>query len=125
MNEMPIIAKDWNTPTPVGGIVPFHRDAKGQVAPAEIGRQFEQIFVQQLMHEMSKSIDGGFFGESSGSHVYQGLFESVIADKITSQKGGIGIAPAVEKSLGNQMMASAPERLFRPGKPSESAGGVQ
>lgn len=114
MDMMPIAGNGSIAPAMVGRAMPFRRDADGQVPPAEIARQFEQIFVQQLMREMSKSLDGGFFGSESGSHVYEGLFEEVIAEKITEGRG-IGIAPAIERSLGDHIRASQPEKLFLPG----------
>lgn len=118
MDGFAISKNDWSAPAAGSGMVRFERDAQGQIPPAEIAKQFEQIFVQQLLREMSKSLDGGFYGEGSGSHVYQGLFETVLADKIASQNG-IGIAPSVEKSMSAQMLAAQPERLFRPGMTGE------
>lgn len=120
MDLNPIGHIDWNAKTPEAGLVAMQRNAKGEVPASEIAKQFEQIFVQQLLRELSKSLDGGFFGDSSGSHVYQGYFETIVADKI-AQGRGIGIAPAVEKSLGAQMLAAQPEKLFLPGQPGEES----
>jgi len=94
-----------------GDLVHFSREASGRVSPHEVAKQFEQIFAQQLLREMSSTLEEGFFGSAEGSHVYQGFFETFVAQKM-ADSGGLGIAPLIERAVEDQTRAQRPERLF-------------
>lgn len=91
--------------SPIGAgadLLNIRRDAQGNASAKEIAGAFEQIFLQQLLREMSSSLEGGFFGEEQGTHVYQGLFENLMARKM-AEGGGLGLAPVVEKGIERQL----------------------
>lgn len=116
MSEVNLNSKSLLT-KPVGSvghdIVQLHRDASGKIAHSEVARSFEQIFIQQLVKEMSSSLDKGFFGDTEGSQVYQGLFETFLAQKMTDN-GGIGLASMVEKAIQQRVELTAKNGATNP-----------
>lgn len=92
-------------------LVHFQKDASGRVTPHEVAKQFEHIFLQQLLREMNRSLEDGFFGAAEGSHIYQGFFEFFVAQKM-ADAGGLGMAPILERAIASQAEAAQPERLF-------------
>ena len=76
-------------------------------ADAEVARQFEALF----LHQMLKSMRQAGFGDSlmGGSSVeqYQGIFDQQLAADI-SQGRGLGLAPLIERQLAAQRGGEVP-----------------
>ncbi|MFO0982174.1 MAG: rod-binding protein [Planctomycetota bacterium] len=72
--------------------------------PAAVHRAaagMEGLFLSLLLAEMQKGLGqeaGGLFGDAAGSGVYEGFFETYLADAI-ARRGGIGIAKMVERTV--------------------------
>lgn len=67
--------------------------------PAGFARMMEQVFLQQMLKEMHKSVTaGGLFGGSHQAQMYQGMFMEAFADQV-AQSGGIGLAEILEEQL--------------------------
>ena len=62
-------------------------------------RDFEAIFMRQLMAAMQQSLEnGGMFGEGVSGGIYSDFMNSAIADKV-SERGGIGLADALYRRI--------------------------
>ncbi len=67
--------------------------------PAGFARMMEQVFLQQMLKEMNKSLtSGGLFGSSHQAQMYQGMFMEAFADQL-ARSGGIGLAEILEEQL--------------------------
>ncbi len=76
---------------------------------AEFARQFESLFLRQLLQQMNKSmLSEGLFGESHQGKIFQGLFTDALAETIT-ENGGIGLAEMLAKSLGDEPGGMKPD----------------
>jgi Rod binding domain-containing protein len=77
------------------------------LAPKEAAAAVEGIFVSMLVGEMKKTLgEGGFFGNSPGSQIFDGMFERLMGEEI-ARKGGLGLASYVEANL------NAPEKTHQ------------
>ena len=55
--------------------------------------------VSMLVSEMKKTLgEGGFFGNSPGSQIFDGMFEQLMGEEMARQ-GGFGLAKYVEANL--------------------------
>lgn len=76
----------------------FDTEKKAKLANASKG--FESILTQMMLKSMSKTTEGGLFGDSEGlgGDIYDSLFETEIAKQI-SEKQGLGIASMIFKKV--------------------------
>ncbi|GEM_PF-5395629 len=59
----------------------------------EAAGQFEALFVNLLLQRMEKAeAGGGFFGDSPGSQVQEGLFVSMLSRSLAEKGPGLGLA---------------------------------
>lgn len=68
----------------------------------EAARQFEQIFVQQVMKSMRSASLGGGAMDSEASKTFTSMLDqqlSVAISKRSSQSGGLGLAAMIEKAM--------------------------
>ena len=66
-------------------------------------QDFEALLTQQLLKAMTSTLStGSFFGEATGSSIYQGMYETEMA-KAMSRSGGIGIAEILYKQMSRQL----------------------
>ncbi len=88
----------------------YDTDKKARLAKASKG--FESILTQMMLKSMSKTTDGGLFGDSEGlgGDMYDSMFESAIADKI-SEKKGLGIADLIFKKVTGEDLSEF-EKLY-------------
>lgn len=81
------------TPEPLKGQVdaaPSHARREARLHHA--CQAFEQLFLQQMLAQMRKSVPkGGMFGNSQQEKMFSGMLDQQRA-KIWSQEGGIGLA---------------------------------
>jgi Rod binding domain-containing protein len=74
--------------------------AKGSPEEArEVARQFESVFINELLEQMSVGIKtDGPFGGGPSEGIYRSFLNNAIADQV-SKNGGIGIADAVYREI--------------------------
>ncbi|MDX1450720.1 MAG: rod-binding protein, partial [Acidimicrobiia bacterium] len=93
----------------------------------ETARQFEQIFVQEMLAGMRETakMDGGegsLFGDGPGSDTYTQWFDNHLSDHLV-KNGGLGIADLLMKEFErwDGISASDPEgKESGSGRPSET-----
>ncbi len=69
-------------------------------------RQFEGVFVKQLLDQMDKTIDrSDFMGGGSAEETFRGMMYERIAENIASRPGGsgFGIAEAIYRQMEQQL----------------------
>lgn len=65
----------------------------------EVARQFESVFISELLEQMSIGIKtDGAFGGGPSEGIYRSFLNGAIADQV-SKNGGIGIADAVYREI--------------------------
>lgn len=65
----------------------------------KVSKDFEAVFLQQMIDTMFSTIEGGgTFGDSNASETWRGMLSEQYAKSIV-QAGGIGIADAVQREL--------------------------
>ncbi|WP_375689977.1 hypothetical protein [Pseudooceanicola sp. LIPI14-2-Ac024] len=67
-------------------------------APASAAREFEAMFLTQMVDEMMKNVDMGDFGGGPGADQFRFFLSEAFAKEISAQ-GGAGIAQSVEAAL--------------------------
>ncbi len=65
---------------------------------AQAAKRFEQLLATELVKDMRKSLDEGFFGSGAGSDVYEGWLDEHLASAITSGRG-LGMRDAIAANL--------------------------
>ena len=59
----------------------------------KVAGQFEALFLNLLLQRMEKAeAGGGFFGDSPGSQVQEGLFVSMLSRSLAEKGPGLGLA---------------------------------
>lgn len=72
-------------------------DRNGRDQIREAARQFESLFMEQLIRQMRDAqLDEGFFGKGSGSSIYEGMFTDYMADHLSADSP-LGIARLLEE----------------------------
>ena len=98
------------TLAPIGNLTPPHQapdaDAKTVAEAHKVAKQFEAIFLRQLMGALEKA---GGLGSSSkgGAGVLRSMMVTAFADS-TAEGGGIGLADVVFKAMLPPSAAAAP-----------------
>ena len=78
---------------------PDETDRIRRLPAKEAATAVEGIFVSMLVSEMKKTLgEGGFFGNSPGSQIFDGMFERLMGEEMAKQ-GGLGLAKFVEANL--------------------------
>ncbi len=68
-------------------------------AAGKTAKEFEAVFLQQMLTSMFDTIEGGgTFGDGASSDIWRGMLTEQYAGAITDA-GGIGIADAVQREL--------------------------
>jgi Rod binding domain-containing protein len=73
-------------------------DAKAQATPEQlkVARDFEAIFMRQLLSSMEKT--GGIGGSGTGAGVYRSMMVGAIADS-AAEGGGIGLSDMILEAM--------------------------
>ncbi|WP_321339391.1 rod-binding protein [Breoghania sp.] len=88
---MPASGLQASTPT-------ANRTANASAA-GKTAKEFEAVFLQQMLTSMFDTIEGGgTFGDGASSDIWRGMLTEQYAGAITDA-GGIGIADAVQREL--------------------------
>ncbi len=79
---------------------------QGQLSPEEVGKEFESVFVTQLVKEMRQTVgEEGIFGGSADA--YGGLFDMFMGSYL-SQSGGFGLQGMISEFLESIDVTSQP-----------------
>ena len=92
------------------------QDAASSGKTEEAAKAFEKLFATMLVHELSRGLNEGFFGDGPGADTFTSWFEDHIGDTLSSGKG-LGIAEAVRASL---IRKGAPGESAPPAPPAEA-----
>jgi Rod binding domain-containing protein len=88
------------TPTSIIGLTGSQQmaDAKAQATPEQlkVARDFEAIFMRQLLSSMEKT--GGIGGSGTGAGVYRSMMVGAIADS-AAEGGGIGLSDMILEAM--------------------------
>ncbi|WP_188054523.1 MULTISPECIES: rod-binding protein [unclassified Sphingosinithalassobacter] len=68
--------------------------ASAATPPNETARDFEAVFLGQMLQLMLESVETGEFGGGSAEGIYRGMLAEKLGREVAS-RGGIGLAPAV------------------------------
>jgi Rod binding domain-containing protein len=69
------------------------------LAAKDAAERFEALFISILLAQAFGEESGsGLFGNGGGAHIYEGLFETYLAEHI-SRRGGLGLARAIERTF--------------------------
>jgi Rod binding domain-containing protein len=74
------------------------KDAAGAGRTEEAAKAFEKLFATMLVHELSRGLNQGFFGDGPGADTFTSWFEDHVGETLTAGKG-LGLAEAVRASL--------------------------
>src|SRR4051794_1576073 len=71
-----------------------NRENKEELQKA--AKQFEGVFVSQLLEQMDKTVDRSseFFGDGQAEETFRGMLNEKIADSIANKNGGSGLGLA-------------------------------
>ncbi len=75
-------------------------------------KDFEGIFVKQLLAEMDKTIDrAGLFDGGTGEETFRGMLYDKMAESIATRPGGsgLGLAEAIYRQLASQLPTTLPQ----------------
>lgn len=64
----------------------------------DVARQFEAVFVSMMLKEMRQSLSGDGLIPTDNGDIVGGLFDQFLGQHI-SEKGGLGLAASLEKSM--------------------------
>jgi Rod binding domain-containing protein len=88
------------TPTSISGLTGGQQmaDAKANATPEQlkVARDFEAIFMRQLLSSMEKT--GGIAGSGTGAGVYRSMMVGAIADS-AAEGGGIGLSDMILEAM--------------------------
>ncbi len=82
----------WHKP------VPQATRAKNETEAARIGKDFEQMFLSQMLQPMFEGIGEGPFGGGYGERMFKSMQLDEYAKALTNA-GGVGIASAVAREI--------------------------
>lgn len=110
----------------MSGLADLQRQAKERSPEANkaIAQQFEALFTQMILKSMRQSLPGDGLGGGENTQFYQGLQDQQLSLMI-SKKGGMGLAPALERMLNGQTSPHLVNYNFSDAKsPSVNASGI-
>lgn len=76
---------------------------------AEVGKEFESLFLSLMLKEMRSSLEGGMF-QGDGSDVYGGLFDMMMGQSLASSSP-LGIQKMIQNYLPAQIDAANGQNL--------------
>jgi Rod binding domain-containing protein len=93
---MPTLATDPKLGQPIHA----PRQATTPAAADKVSRQFEAVFMSQMLQHMFSGIKGdGIFGGGSGEQMFKSMLLDEYGKMIANRGNGIGIADAMRRSL--------------------------
>lgn len=68
--------------------------------------RFEALLATQLVKEMRRSLDDGFFGNGPGSEVFEGWLDEHLGEALVRGRG-LGLTDGIATSLGGKLAAAS------------------
>lgn len=103
MSILPTLAATPYTDTGVPGVAMPKAGTADTARAAKAGRQFEAMFMSQMLTHMFEGIKtDGFFGGGSGEQMFRSLLIDEYGKMVANRGNGIGIGAAVQKMLLSQ-----------------------
>jgi flagellar protein FlgJ len=75
----------------------------------DASRDFEAVFVRQLLAVMEQTLENGLFGAGAAGDIYSDFLNGAIADGV-ARNGGIGFADALYRQIAPRLDTAWPER---------------
>lgn len=95
-SALPALAADPS----LGQQIQAPRKATTPAAADKVARQFESVFVSQMLQHMFSGIKGdGVFGGGSGEQMFKSMLLDEYGKMIANRGNGIGIADAMRRTL--------------------------
>ena len=85
-------------PNTLGGLRRLSKESSPE-ANKEAARQFEALFVQQMLKSMRDATPKGGMFDSDETRMYQSLLDQQMAMQLSTRAGGIGLAKVIERQL--------------------------
>ncbi len=85
-------------PNTLGGLRRLSKESSPE-ATKEAARQFEALFVQQMLKSMRDATPKGGMFDSDETRMYQSLLDQQMAMQLSTRAGGIGLAKVIERQL--------------------------
>lgn len=85
-------------PNTLGGLRRLSKDRSPE-ATKEAARQFEALFVQQMLKTMRDATPKNGLFDSDETRMYQSLLDQQMAMQLSTRAGGIGLAKVIERQL--------------------------
>lgn len=82
---------------------------ESQEKAAEVGKEFESLFLSLMLKEMRSSLDEGMF-QGDGSDVYGGLFDMMMGQSMASSSP-LGIQKMIQNYMPAQLEAASGQSL--------------
>ena len=100
MSILPSMASQPYTDTGIPGVSMPKAGAADTARATKAGRQFEAMFMSQMMTHMFEGIKtDGLFGGGSGEQMFRSLLIDEYGKMVANKGNGIGIGAAVQKML--------------------------
>ena len=101
MSSIPSLAATPYTDTGMpNGVKMPKADTKDTARAAKAGRQFEAMYMSQMLKHMFEGIKtDGVFGGGSGEEMFRSLLIDEYGKMVANKGNGIGIGAAVQKTL--------------------------
>ena len=77
-------------------------------ARTEVSRQFESLFIAQMLKAMRAASGGGGILDSEKSRFYRDMYDQQIATEMAKSRG-VGMAAVIERQLGGKTEDAAPQ----------------
>lgn len=81
----------------IGPIMQLRGIKDPQKRAKAVAKEFEALFINELLKEMDKTLSDGFFGRSFSGSVYQSLFEMNLSRLIAER--GTGLSDMLVRAL--------------------------
>ncbi len=81
----------------IGSVIQLREIRDPQKQVRAVAKEFEALFINELLKEMDKTLSDGFFGKSFSGSVYQSLFEMSLSRLIAER--GTGLSDMLVRAL--------------------------
>ncbi len=85
-------------PNTLGGLRRLSKE-NSPAAAKEAARQFEALFVQQMLKSMRDATPKGGLFDNDETRMYQSLLDQQLAMQLSTRAGGIGLAKVIERQM--------------------------
>ena len=103
--------------TQTGSSTAAHGASKGatQEALRQVSKEFESIFLYQMISAMRKTVgENGFLPKSHGQEIFEGMLDEEWSKKLAGTNGRAGLAELLYQQLSRQLGLEATEESATP-----------